>query len=161
MAAPKRPSRQGATVPKSSARQLAKAAAPRQLPAPPPPDATLIPIVGIGASAGGLEALETFFSHVPDDSGIAFIVVTHMDPHATSFLPDLLGRTTNMHVREAMHGQRLEPNEVIITSPGKALRVEHDLSDREIEVLLAGSLIDWMKTRLNRAHAPRKSRGSS
>ena len=135
MAAPKRPSRQGATVPKGSARQLAKAAAPRQLPAPPPPETTLIPIVGIGASAGGLEALETFFSHMPDDSGIAFIVVTHMDPHATSFLPDLLGRTTNMHVREAMHGQRLEPNEVIITSPGKALRVEQgilQLSDIEV-----------------------------
>jgi two-component system CheB/CheR fusion protein len=54
--------------------------------------------VGIGASAGGLEALETFFTHMPPDSGMAFVVVTHMDPHATSFLPELLSRATRMPV---------------------------------------------------------------
>jgi two-component system CheB/CheR fusion protein len=82
------------------------------------------PVVGIGASAGGLEALEMFFSHVPPDPDIAFIIVSHIDPHATSFLPELLGRTTPIPVRAASDGKRLAPNEVVVTPPGKALTIE-------------------------------------
>ena len=59
-------------------------------PVSPPTAEPSVPLVGIGASAGGLEALEAFFAHVPPDSGMAFVVVTHMDPRATSFLPELL-----------------------------------------------------------------------
>src|SRR5688500_16324668 len=47
------------------------------------------PIVGIGASAGGLEALEAFFTHMPPDSGMAFVVITHQPPQHVSLLPDL------------------------------------------------------------------------
>lgn len=60
-------------------------------------------IVGIGASAGGLEALEKFFPAMPADSEIAFIVVTHLDPHHISLLPTLLARKTPMTVQQAEH----------------------------------------------------------
>ncbi|MDD5632698.1 MAG: chemotaxis protein CheB, partial [Methylococcales bacterium] len=53
-----------------------------------------LPVVGIGASAGGLEALETFFAHVSPQTGFAFIVVTHQQPGHISLLPDLLNKFT-------------------------------------------------------------------
>jgi len=76
------------------------------------------------ASAGGLEALEIFFSHMPPDPDIAFIIVSHIDPHATSFLPELLDRTTPMPVRAASDRKCLAPNEVVVTPPSKALTIE-------------------------------------
>jgi two-component system, chemotaxis family, CheB/CheR fusion protein len=64
---------------------------------------------------------------MPPDSGIAFIVVTHMDPHATSYLPELLSRVTRMPVREAIDGQVLAENIVIVMPPGKSLALEHGI----------------------------------
>jgi two-component system CheB/CheR fusion protein len=80
-----------------------------------------VPVVGIGASAGGLQALEEFFRHTPVDSGIAFVVVTHLHPGHTSILPELIGRTTRMPVTEAAEGTRVEPNHVYVNPPGKLL----------------------------------------
>ena len=65
----------------------------------PEPDG--FPIVGIGTSAGGLEALEEFFRHMPPDSGMAFVVVSHQPTGRTSLLPSLLGQCTGMQLREA------------------------------------------------------------
>ena len=66
---------------------------------PPIPSASeRFPIVGIGASAGGLEALEAFFRHMPPESGMAFIVVMHQPLHHVSLLPEVLGRYTTMRV---------------------------------------------------------------
>ncbi len=59
------------------------------------------PIVGIGCSAGGLDALEAFFHGVADDCGMAFVVVQHLDPHRPSTLPELVGRGTPLKVHEA------------------------------------------------------------
>ncbi|MGH7074070.1 MAG: chemotaxis protein CheB, partial [Stellaceae bacterium] len=56
------------------------------------------PIVGIGASAGGVEALEQFFTTMPAENGMAFVVVTHLDPHHESRLPEIIGRRTTMPV---------------------------------------------------------------
>ena len=56
------------------------------------------PIIGIGCSAGGLEALEKFLRNVPDGSGMAFVVVQHLDPGHVSALPDLLQRMTSLRV---------------------------------------------------------------
>ena len=75
--------------------------------------------VGIGASAGGLEALQEFFQHMPADSGMAFVVVAHQHPEQTSLLPELLSKRTKMPVTPATDGQRLKPNHVYIgTSKG-------------------------------------------
>ena len=67
---------------------------------PAKPDASPIAFVGIGASAGGLEAIEQFFKHMPGKSGMAFVVVQHQDPEQTSLLPEILRRYTDMPVVE-------------------------------------------------------------
>ncbi|MBN1341902.1 MAG: PAS domain-containing protein [Phycisphaerae bacterium] len=81
------------------------------------------PIVGMGASAGGLEALEAFFREMPSDSGMAFVVVTHLAPDQTSLLPELLQRRTRMQVLEAVDGARIQPNHAYVTPPKKRLTI--------------------------------------
>jgi two-component system CheB/CheR fusion protein len=83
------------------------------------------PIVGIGASAGGLEAFEEFFSHMPADSGMAFVLVPHLDPTHVSILPELLQRRTQMEVRHAEHGMRIRPNHVYVAPPNRDMAVSH------------------------------------
>src|SRR5262245_12496943 len=58
------------------------------------PGTRKFPIVGMGASAGGLEALEQFFTHTPSDCGMAFVLVQHLDPSRTSMMAELLQRFT-------------------------------------------------------------------
>ena len=72
------------------------------------------PVVGIGASAGGLEALETFFGEVPKDSGLAFVVVTHTDPDRASMLPELIKKKSTIPVRLIEDGMTAEPNTVYV-----------------------------------------------
>ena len=71
-------------------------------------------IAALGASAGGLEALENFFSHTPPDTGIGFIVVQHLAPDHRSSLPELLARRTEMLVEQARDNATVEPNHVYI-----------------------------------------------
>lgn len=83
------------------------------------------PIVGIGASAGGLEALESFFKAMPADSGMAFILVTHLDPSHDSLLPELLQRHSNMPVYHIKDGTLVKPNSVYVIPPNKELHILH------------------------------------
>jgi chemotaxis methyl-accepting protein methylase/PAS domain-containing protein len=83
----------------------------------------IFPIIGIGASAGGLEALELFLSHVPASSGMAFIVIQHLDPHHRSVLPELLQRITSMTVFEVTGRIKIRPNCVYVNPPNKDLMV--------------------------------------
>jgi two-component system CheB/CheR fusion protein len=76
------------------------------------------PVVAVGASAGGLEALEEFFKNVPPQSGIGFVVVMHQHAGHTSLLPELLGKRTAMPVTQATDGIRVEPNHVYLGPPG-------------------------------------------
>lgn len=79
---------------------------------------TPLAIVGIGASAGGLEALEQFFSHMPADNGMAFIVIQHQDPEQPSLLSEILQRYTEMPVTEiAKAGTDARQNTVYIKPP--------------------------------------------
>jgi len=68
------------------------------------------PIVGIGASAGGLDALESFFSAVPPDSGLAFVVISHLDPDRESMLPELIGRKSKIPMKLIENGMQPEPD---------------------------------------------------
>ena len=77
------------------------------------------PVVGIGASAGGLEALKTFFAHMPPDAGIAFVIIQHLDPKHKSIMDELLKRHTTMRVLQAADGLKLEPNSVYLNPPDK------------------------------------------
>lgn len=131
MAPPKRPSRTASPGPRAGRRRVSSATVPpssetqpESLPAGAPTVEPSVPIVGIGASAGGLEALEAFLSHMPLDSGLALVVVTHMDPHVPSFLPELLSRVTRLPVREATDEQVLAANEVVVMPPGTSLALE-------------------------------------
>ena len=78
-----------------------------------------VPIVGIGASAGGLEALESFLKHVPEGSGIAFVIVQHLDPVRKGFMVELLQRVTPMPVTQVSDRTRVEPGHVYIIAPNK------------------------------------------
>ena len=93
---------------------------------PPEPEKTdknTIFVAGIGASAGGLEALEKFFTHCPNDSDIAFVVVQHLSPDHKSMMLDLLGRYTKMGVVMVEDGMDIEPNKVFLIPAGKIMRV--------------------------------------
>ncbi len=81
------------------------------------------PIVGVGASAGGLEALEALFGEMPADTGMAFVVVTHQHPGRTSMLSDLLQKITLLKVVEANDGVKVEPNHVYVSQPGGYLDI--------------------------------------
>jgi two-component system CheB/CheR fusion protein len=71
-------------------------------------------VVGIGASAGGLEALESFFSNMPVNSGMAFIVVTHLDPNHISIMPELIQKSTKMKLFQAGDEMLVKPNHVYV-----------------------------------------------
>ncbi len=81
------------------------------------------PIVGIGASAGGLEAFEDFFAHMDPQSGMAFVVVTHQHPGHTSVLPELLRKCTSMDVVQVTDQIKVQQNCVYLNSPGKNVAI--------------------------------------
>ena len=82
-------------------------------------------IVGIGASAGGLEAFEQFFSQMPSDCGMAFVLVPHLDPAHVSILSDLLQKHTDMKVAQIEDGMEVLPNHVYVIPPNKDLAILH------------------------------------
>ena len=82
-------------------------------------------IVGIGASAGGLEAMEEFFRHMPPSSGMAFVVVSHQHAGHVSLLPGLLGKCTAMPMVEATDGITVEPDHVYLAPGGTNLAILH------------------------------------
>ena len=72
------------------------------------------PIVGIGASAGGLEAFSELLQRIPADSGMAFVLIQHLDPTHLSYLSEALGRTIALPVREIQDGMQVEPDHVYV-----------------------------------------------
>ena len=80
-------------------------------------------LCGIGASAGGLDALKEFFAAVPDDTNIAFAVIMHLSPDSGSELPSIIGRATNMETRQIEDGLKIESNKVYVIPPGATVTV--------------------------------------
>ena len=80
-------------------------------------------IVGIGASAGGLEAIESFFHHMDPESGMAFVLVQHLDPTHKSILSELVGRFSKMPVQEVTQSLQVEPNHVYVIPPNRDLAI--------------------------------------
>ena len=81
-------------------------------------------VVGIGASAGGLRALEEFFENMPSDGGAAFIVIQHLSPDFKSLMKELLERRTRMAVHRVEEGMAIAPNNVYLIPPGKNLSID-------------------------------------
>src|SRR5881394_1662277 len=84
------------------------------------------PIVGVGGSAGGFEAAMELLRHLPAKSGMAFVIVQHLDPHHASRLAALLGRVTEMPVIEVTGTTVPEPNTVYVQPPNKCVIVKDD-----------------------------------
>ena len=79
------------------------------------------PIIGIGASAGGLEALEQFFRNMPNNSGMAFVVIQHLDPTRIGIMPELLQRITTLKVVQVTDGIKVKPDCVYVIVPNKSM----------------------------------------
>jgi two-component system CheB/CheR fusion protein len=131
MAAKKKPNRPRSVLPEIN---LDESPAPqRTASAPPAPEDAVqgkddrvrlgFSVVGIGASAGGLEAFKRFFKTMPPDSGMAFILIPHLDPKHDSLMVELVARQTAMNVVEASEGQLIEINHVYIIPPNKFLAI--------------------------------------
>lgn len=90
-----------------------------------PPASGGFPVVGIGASAGGLEALTALFQELPPDLGMAFVVVQHLDPKHASMMSELIGRVTHMTVVEATDEVTVRPNHVYVIPPNRNLAILH------------------------------------
>jgi len=85
----------------------------------------VFPVVGIGASAGGLEALIQFLENTPIDSGMAFVIVQHLDPTQKGLLPELLQRSTRMKVAQARDRMAVRPDHVYVIPPNHDLSILH------------------------------------
>lgn len=91
-------------------------------------------VVGIGASAGGLEAIERFFDHVPEDSGLTFVVVQHLSPDFKSLMDELLARHTKLPIHRVEDGMAIQPNAIyliprkknMVLSFGKLMLTDQD-----------------------------------
>ncbi len=81
--------------------------------------------IGIGASAGGLEALEQLFQYLPEEGGVAFIVIQHLSPDYKSMMVELLSKKTAMTVKRANEGMLVEKNTIYLIPPKKNLTIFH------------------------------------
>ena len=90
-------------------------------------------VAGIGASAGGLDALKEFFGAMPADTGMAFVVIQHLDPTHESRMAEILSRSTAMNVVQAEDGMPIQPNTVYTNPAGKTLSI------RQSRLALSGS----------------------
>ncbi|BAN34776.1 MCP methyltransferase/methylesterase, CheR/CheB with PAS/PAC sensor [Sulfuricella denitrificans skB26] len=91
----------------------------------PEPTEQTFPVVGVGASAGGLDAFTKLLKNLPADTGMAFVLVQHLDPKHVSLLPELLGRASSMPVAEVSDGTRIKPNYVYVMPPNYSLAILH------------------------------------
>jgi two-component system CheB/CheR fusion protein len=89
------------------------------------PRTDAFPVVGLGASAGGLEAFETFFKNVPANSGMAFVVVTHLDPTHISLMPELIQKHTAMKVVQVKEGMKLQRDHVYVIPPDNDMGINN------------------------------------
>src|ERR1043166_6323751 len=118
--------------PSSGAFSRKDAMAPRASSKPPPSTTTTAPaaagrIVGIGASAGGLDAFLELVSALPAESGMAFVLIQHLDPRHDILLVDILAGATAMPVQEVAHGMHIERDHIYAIPPGMEMTVEDDV----------------------------------
>lgn len=125
VAAGKTPAPVKKRAPRKRARAKAAEPAATGVDTGPPESDTTFPIVGVGASAGGLEAFQDLLKELPTDIGMAFVLVQHLDPRHESMLTSLLGRVSRVPVHEVRDGMRVEPNQVYVIPPNRNLGLLH------------------------------------
>src|SRR6185436_6116424 len=122
------------------------------------PDGDNFPVVGIGASAGGLEAFTKLLQNLPADTGMAFVLIQHLDPKHESMLASLLARASSMSVHEVSNNMRVEPNCVYVIPPkvnmtldGSTLHLTGRLGPREHHLPVDHFLESLARSRKHRA----------
>ncbi len=96
------------------------------------------PIVGIGASAGGLEAFSELLHNLPEKTGMAFVLVQHLDPKHESALPEILGRTTKLSVKEVTDGTIVQPDHVYVIPANTGMVIQNGVLKLSARVLVQG-----------------------
>src|SRR2546423_8278688 len=114
---------------KSKANRKSKPAKSAPAPAPSPAEtpglpSDSFPIVGVGASAGGLEAFIELLKALHPKLGMAFVLVPHLDPTHESAMKELLSRATTLPVLQVEHGMRTEPDHVYVIPPGREMTIQ-------------------------------------
>jgi chemotaxis response regulator CheB len=97
-------------------------------------------IVGIGASAGGLEAFSDLLHQLPEKTGMAFVLVQHLDPKHSSELRDILSRTTKIPVTEVSDGTAVKPDHVYVIPPGTSMTIKDGVLRLAARALTHGQL---------------------
>jgi two-component system, chemotaxis family, CheB/CheR fusion protein len=115
---------QGSQVEPTAQRSSAVASPPAESPAPSQPGQPAPSIVAIGASAGGIKALQSFFAALPADTGMIFVVILHLSPEHESALAELLQHHTTMRVLQVTRQVTMEPDHVYVIPPARQLSVE-------------------------------------
>jgi two-component system CheB/CheR fusion protein len=87
------------------------------------PTGSTIPVVAIGASAGGLEAYTGFFHALSPDTGMALVLVQHLDPNHHSLLTEIIAKTTRISVEEVKSGTKVRPNRVYVIPPNYLMAI--------------------------------------
>src|SRR5262245_25381826 len=126
----KRAARTKATMPSETSAGKAKRAARTEATMPSETHQSRnkhFPVVGIGASAGGLEAFRLLLEHLPTDTGMAFVLVQHLDPAHESILTELLSKSTPMSVREVVEGVAVEPNHIYVIPRNTNMAIEEGI----------------------------------
>jgi two-component system CheB/CheR fusion protein len=100
--------------------------------------AVALPVVGVGASAGGLEAFQQMLHALPTDTGMAFVLVQHLDPTHASRLTEILSRATAMPVHEVSDGLRVQPNHVYVIPPGATMAIRRGVLGLSRRIASAG-----------------------
>ena len=111
---------------------------PHSPPAEPAAPPKLFPIVGVGASAGGLEAFSELLRELPVKTGMAFVLVQHLDPKHSSGLTELLARTTKVPVQEVSDGMQVQPDQIYIIPPNTCLTIKNGVLQLAERVLSHG-----------------------
>lgn len=106
-------------------------------------------VVGVGASAGGLEALERMFANIPSDTGMAFVVVQHLSPDFRSLMDELLARWTRMNIYRVTNGMEVEANSIYLIPPKKEMVISGGrllLEDKDPENVLSLPIDHFLKS---------------
>ncbi len=120
----------GRDRPRSSRNRSKDEGGKRRLKVPPPVPDAAFPVVGIGASAGGLEAFTRILKRLPPDTGMAFVLIQHLDPKHKSALAHILARETRMAVAEVADGMPVRSDHVYVIPPNASMR----LTDGHFEI---------------------------
>jgi two-component system CheB/CheR fusion protein len=123
----------------------------------PPDESVDFPVIGIGASAGGLDACTKLISALPADNGLAFILVQHLDPTHESLMVALLAAHTTMTVSQATEGMPIEREHVYVIPPGTYLSVDHGLLHLSSPTAPHGARLpfDFLLNSLAESYGPR------